>query len=246
MNASATRPARAGFTLLELLVVIAIIAILAGMLLPALSRGKERAKRIKCTSNLKQFGLAFRLYADDNEGYFPAGTGLSTITFAGKRGGLGLPAYNFPADDPVRGLNRYNGGPYSANAEVPIAQCPSDKGHVAFGTLPATPSVYRDFGNSYMVNYRNPASVATFSVAGQTKFHVDKANKPSSTIIFADNVAFNFAASGAVTNRGEFWHVEGKELKANYTFLDGHAGFHRVAVPGEPNYPDSPDYQWAP
>src|SRR5271156_207608 len=60
-----------GFTLIELLVVIAIIAILAAMLLPALAAAKRKAQRINCVNNLKEMGLAFRVWEGDNSDHYP-------------------------------------------------------------------------------------------------------------------------------------------------------------------------------
>jgi len=67
-----TRPSRPrGFTLIELLVVIAIIGILASMLMPVFAQAREKARQTVCTSNIRQLGLAFQMYTQDNDGTFP-------------------------------------------------------------------------------------------------------------------------------------------------------------------------------
>jgi prepilin-type N-terminal cleavage/methylation domain-containing protein/prepilin-type processing-associated H-X9-DG protein len=89
---------RPGFTLIELLVVIAIIAILAAMLLPALSRSKQAARRSVCVSQLKQQFIAWRLYLDDNETRFPDRRDLKNALPGGYK-----PWSTWPTSDPRAG-----------------------------------------------------------------------------------------------------------------------------------------------
>ena len=112
-----TKSQASAFTLIELLVVIAIIAILAALLLPALSAAKQRAWTISCNSNLHQIGLGMRLFADDNNEYYPESGGK--IYWNAVDGGTGKPSWMQQIVSCIGNTNVYR---CPGNVQLPVTE----------------------------------------------------------------------------------------------------------------------------
>jgi prepilin-type processing-associated H-X9-DG protein len=143
--------------LIELLVVIAIIAVLASLLLPALSKAKQHAYMVKCISNLHQIGIGMKMYVDENRDTFPP---ADASQFAVQSGQPGLPNPNYIHRWALGGIDGTNAlmGPLPASRErllAPYVQagetfhCPADRG-VNWGFL--NPGVFGGLGCSYQFN----------------------------------------------------------------------------------------------
>ena len=128
------------FTLIELLVVIAIIAILAGLLLPALARAKSKANLTKCINNQRQIGIALSMYVDDNRDYYPQYANWAT--WGGKKGVRADNLHGALVNETNRPLNVY-----AKNVE--IFHCPSDAGDSLWGSF----NTFQDWGNSYLMTW---------------------------------------------------------------------------------------------
>jgi prepilin-type N-terminal cleavage/methylation domain-containing protein len=169
-----SKPSRHGFTLIELLVVIAIIAILAAILFPVFAKARENARRTACLSNVKQLGLAWMMYVQDNDETFPPSntTTASATTqwhLVGNsfpcrpcrpRRNAGMPLEDpvlFPKQDPLAYDPRPFAQPYIKNSD--IYKCPSDNGIpniLLLATNGGDPSqgtpVWKVEGTSYCLN----------------------------------------------------------------------------------------------
>jgi prepilin-type N-terminal cleavage/methylation domain-containing protein/prepilin-type processing-associated H-X9-DG protein len=211
------------FTLIELLVVIAIIAILAAMLLPALSKAKEKARTVSCISNLKQWGLAFRMYADDHQDRVPE-EGNTTQGIADQTVSKNRTTAWYNSVPPFLGLASLFSLYQQLNPPLPasrtIFSCPSSPNPL----VPpyANPPDFTKAFFMYGENGRLCVNAGTAATLGQTK--ISAIPKPSDTIFMAE-VDPNSSAntSPAQSNVTGQYAVGRHNKRGDFAMCDGSA-----------------------
>lgn len=193
---------RIAFTLLEMLVVIAIIGILAALLLPVISRVKARAQNTACISQLRQLGIAARLYADDNNSKLPFAERLPSQPM--------WPGHVLPRISDV--LGPVAGGPAAPNGVKVIFRCPRDR-----------EGYFEVEGSSYMwnssANGRRIDADAThgFSFGGSST----DSNGVTSSSSFATNFTLTPDRIALLTDYDDF-HPRSPVPGKNTVYMDGH------------------------
>jgi prepilin-type processing-associated H-X9-DG protein/prepilin-type N-terminal cleavage/methylation domain-containing protein len=197
MKRLSLRKAVEAFTLMELLLVVAVVAILAALFLPAFSGRPSRPYTVMCMSNLKMLGLGLQMFADDNNGLFPAQLSVTN------GGSLELASSNSAALH-FRTLTNY------VAREMRVFRCPADQTKVP----PATNSALTDSNLSYFISLDAVRGMTNVMQAGDRNLEMAGRPVKPGLVVLVTNVAVDWTA--------EIHYIRAGRARGNILFGDGH------------------------